>query len=153
MLHRGLYQKWVLYRRQSILRASGARTLLEMSPHLHELTERIAIDGRPLGARHFACSARVLLDDPRCAEWSFFDLVTVLGWLVAAELACDWQVLEVGTGGRLDTTNTVVRKDVDLEHTAILGDTIRQIAREKAGILTCACDMVVGASVPPGSRL
>jgi dihydrofolate synthase/folylpolyglutamate synthase len=142
---------------ESILRANGARTLLETSPHLHELTERVAIDGRPLGVKHFARAARALLDDPRCAEWSFFDLLTVLGWLVASELGCDWQVLEVGIGGRLDTTNTVARKDVaiitsiDLEHTAILGDTISQIAAEKAGILTCACDVVVGWSVPPAA--
>ncbi|MEI9938999.1 MAG: Mur ligase family protein [Pseudomonadota bacterium] len=139
---------------EAMLRTSGARTLLETSPHLHELTERVVIDGRPLGLQHFERSARRLLDDPRCAEWSFFDLVTVLGWIAASELGCDWQVLEAGIGGRLDTTNTVIRKQVaiitsiDLEHTAILGDTIRQIAAEKAAILRGTCDAVVGASVP-----
>jgi len=140
---------------EAILRESGARTLLETSPHLHELTERVAIEGRPLEVRHFARSAKVLLDEPRCADWSFFDLLTVLGWIAAEELGCDWQVLEAGIGGRLDTTNVVGHKEVavitsiDLEHTAILGDTVRQIAAEKAGILSCACEVVLGASLPP----
>jgi len=140
---------------ESILRAAGAHTLLETSPHLEQLTERIRIAGVPIAQEQFSRLARVLLDDPRCANWSFFDLVTVLGWLVAAEQRCDWQVLEVGLGGRLDTTNVVARKDValitsiDLEHTAILGDTIAKIAAEKAAIITHACDVVTGASLHP----
>lgn len=138
---------------EAILRRAGARTLLQTSPHLQEVTERIAIDGRPLDSERFARLAGALLDDPRCARWSFFDLVSVLGWLAGSELDCDWQVLEVGIGGRLDTTNVVAAKEVailtsvDLEHTAILGDTISEIAAEKAAIITSSCDVVVGRSV------
>ncbi len=139
---------------EAILRRAGARTLLETSPHLEQVTERIAIDGHPIEREHFTRLAKVLLEDPRCTRWSFFDLLTVLGFLAASQLACDWQVLEVGIGGRLDTTNVVPGKEVavltsiDLEHTAVLGDTIAQIAREKSAIVNCACDVVVGASVP-----
>ncbi len=132
----------------SILRTAGKHTLLLTSPDLHQARERVAIDGVPIDYAVFAEHARTLLDDPATAGWSYFELLTVLGWLAGAEVACDWQVLEVGLGGRLDTTNAVESKDVavitpiDLEHTAILGDTIPQIAREKAGIITGPCEVV-----------
>ncbi|MCC6237662.1 MAG: hypothetical protein IT299_08825 [Dehalococcoidia bacterium] len=133
---------------ESILRAAGKHTLLLTSPDLHQARERVAIDGAPIEYGAFARHARVLLDDPATAGWSYFELLTVLGWLAGAEAACDWQVLEVGLGGRLDTTNAVAAKEVavimpiDLEHTAILGETIPEIAREKAGILTAPCEVV-----------
>jgi dihydrofolate synthase/folylpolyglutamate synthase len=139
---------------ESIARAMGAHTLLETSPHMAEVRERIAINGVPLDEVAFARGANALLKDPDCARWTFFELVTVLGWIAAAELGCDWQVLEVGLGGRLDTTNAVLSKDVavitalDLEHTDILGDTLRQIAAEKAGIITCPCYVVASPSLP-----
>ncbi len=132
----------------SMLRAAGRHTLLLTSPDLHQSRERVAIDGGPIDYETYARHARALLGDPAAAGWSYFELMTVLGWLAGAEAGCDWQVLEVGLGGRLDTTNAVQAKDVavitpiDLEHTAILGDTIPLIAREKAGIITGPCEVV-----------
>ncbi|MFN8639147.1 MAG: Mur ligase family protein [Dehalococcoidia bacterium] len=132
----------------SMLRAAGRHTLLLTSPDLHQSRERVAIDGAPIDYATYARHARTLLDDPATVGWSYFELMTVLGWLAGAEAGCDWQVLEVGLGGRLDTTNAVQSKDVavitaiDLEHTAILGDTIPQIAREKSGIIIGPCDVV-----------
>jgi dihydrofolate synthase/folylpolyglutamate synthase len=126
---------------ESILRHAGAHTLLETSPDLQQARERIAIDGAPIAEATFAAIAERLLADPATEGWSYFELLTVMGWLAAAEAACDWQVLEVGLGGRLDTTNAVREKAVaivtpiDLEHTAILGDTIPEIAAEKAAIV------------------
>lgn len=134
---------------ESILRAAGAHTLLLTSPDLHQSRERIAIDGEPIGYGEFAAVAARLLDDDAAANWSYFELLTVMGWLAGADRGCDWQVLEVGLGGRLDTTNAVSRKEVavimpiDFEHTAILGETIPQIAAEKAGIITTPCPVVV----------
>ena len=134
---------------ESILRAAGAHTLLETSPDLHQSRERIAIDGEAIDHATFAAVADRLLADDASAGWSYFELLTVMGWLAAAEAGCDWQVLECGLGGRLDTTNAVARKAVatimpiDLEHTAILGETIREIAAEKAGIITGPCDVVI----------
>ena len=122
----------------SILRAAGAHTLLLTSPDLHSARERIQIDGAPLGYGDFAEVARALLDDPAAAGWSYFEMLTVMGWMAGQRAACDWQVVEVGLGGRLDTTNAVAQKQVavvtpiDLEHVAILGDSIPGIAREKA---------------------
>ena len=134
---------------ESILRAAGAHTLLLTSPDVHQARERVRVDGEPLDHAAFARLAQRLLGDEATEGWSYFELVTVLGWLAGAEAGCDWQVLEVGLGGRLDTTNVIARKDVamilpiDLEHTAILGDTIPEVAGEKAGILTGPCEAVV----------
>jgi dihydrofolate synthase/folylpolyglutamate synthase len=134
---------------EAVLRAHGAHTLLLTSPDLHQKRERIAIDGTPIGYAEFAAVADRLFADETTATWSLFEAVTVMGWLAGAGAGCDWQVLEVGLGGRLDTTNAVREKAVvvitpiDLEHTAILGETIPQIAGEKAGIITGPCDVVV----------
>jgi dihydrofolate synthase/folylpolyglutamate synthase len=133
---------------ESILRAAGKHTLLLTSPDLHQARERIAIDGAPLDYARFATLATRLLSEEGTAGWSYFELMTVLGWLAGEDAGCDWQVVEVGLGGRLDTTNTLASKEVavimpiDLEHTAILGDTIPKIAAEKAGIITAPCEVV-----------
>lgn len=134
---------------EAILRAAGAHTLLLTSPDLHSARERIAIDGAPIGYAEFARIAQRLLDDPAAAGWSYFELLTVMGWIAGAEADCDWQVVEVGLGGRLDTTNAMAAKDVavvtpiDLEHVEILGTTIPEIAGEKAGIITGPCEVVI----------
>ncbi len=134
---------------EAILRAHGAHTLLLTSPDLHQKRERIAVDGASVGYADFAALAARVMDDPATDGWSLFEVVTVMGWLAGADAACDWQVLEVGLGGRLDTTNAVREKvvaaitPIDFEHTAILGDTIPKIAAEKAGIITGPCDVVV----------
>lgn len=139
---------------EAILRESGAHTLLETSPDLHEARERLAIDGRLPSYELFSMLGERILADPKSGGWSYFELLTVMGWLAAREAGCDWQVLEVGLGGRLDTTNAVRSKQVavvtpiDLEHTAILGDTIEQIAAEKAGIITQPCDVVLSPMEP-----
>ena len=107
------------------------------------------VAGEPIPYEAFAALASRLLEDEATAGWSYFELLTVMGWLAGAEAGCDWQVLEVGLGGRLDTTNVVDRKQVavimplDLEHTAILGETLPEIAAEKAGIITGPCEVVV----------
>ena len=134
---------------ESVLRAAGARTLLLTSPDVHQARERVRVDGEPLGYGAFAELGERLLADAATRGWSYFELLTVLGWLAGAEAGCEWQVLEVGLGGRLDTTNVVERKEVaviapiDLEHTAILGETIAEVAGEKAGILTGPCEAVI----------
>ncbi len=133
---------------ESILRAAGAHTLLLTSPDMHQARERIAIDGAPIDYARFAELANRLLDEPELAGWSYFEALTVLGWLAGADAECDWQVVEVGLGGRLDTTNAMLTKEVavvtpiDLEHTDILGDTIAKIAAEKAGIIIGPCAVV-----------
>jgi dihydrofolate synthase/folylpolyglutamate synthase len=133
---------------EALLRAAGAHTLLLTSPDMHQARERIAIDGAPIDYARFAVLADRLLDDPDLVGWSYFEALTVLGWLAGADAGCDWQVVEVGLGGRLDTTNAMLAKEVavvtpiDFEHTEILGDTIAKIAAEKAGIIIGPCAVV-----------
>jgi dihydrofolate synthase/folylpolyglutamate synthase len=132
----------------SILRASGLRTGLYTSPHLVRINERIRIDGSEIGDDDFA-----LLHDlaDRTAEhlvgegelpWhpSFFEMLTAIGFEYFARNNVDIAVLEVGMGGRLDATNVVeplvsVITDISLDHQKFLGDTVAEIAREKAGII------------------
>jgi dihydrofolate synthase/folylpolyglutamate synthase len=132
----------------SILLASGLRTGLYTSPHLLRINERLQIDGKEIDDDKFA-----LLHDmvERTAErlveegelpWhpSFFEMLTAMAFEHFATSKIDIAVLEVGMGGRLDATNVVESKvsvitDIALDHQKYLGETIAEIAREKAGII------------------
>ena len=132
----------------SILQASGLRTGLYTSPHLIRINERIQIDGQPISDDQFALLHDVV---DRTAErlvgegdlpWhpSFFEMLTAIAFEHFAQSAVEIAVLEVGMGGRLDATNVVeprvsVITDISLDHQKFLGDTIAEIAREKAGII------------------
>lgn len=132
----------------SILQAAGYRSGLYTSPHLHNVRERIAVDGQPIGEDEFARLTEVLApqvaaenEDGRFGQLTTFELLTALAFLYFQERDARWQVLEVGMGGRLDATNVVDEKAVcvitpiSLEHTIVLGDTVEKIAAEKAAIL------------------
>ena len=127
----------------SVLTAAGYRTGLYTSPHLVRFTERMSVDGAEITDDQLvALTDRVLAAADACGEMcTEFELMTALGLLYFAEMHCDIVVLEVGLGGRLDSTNVIPAPDaavitnIGLEHTAILGDTLEKIAREKAGIL------------------
>lgn len=125
----------------SVLRASGCRTGLYTSPHLHTVRERVQVDGVPIGraeviewlGRH-----RGILDAE--AGLTTFEALTVMAFSTFAARKVDLAVVEVGLGGRLDTTNVVrpvvsVITPIGLDHTRVLGDTVGQIASDKAGIL------------------
>ena len=132
----------------SILRASGIKTGLYTSPHLIRLNERIRINGVAISDDDFA-GIHDLVD--RTAErlvseaelpWhpSFFEMMTAIAFEYFAREKVELAVLEVGMGGRLDATNVVeprvsVIADIDLDHQKFLGNTIAEIAREKAGII------------------
>jgi dihydrofolate synthase/folylpolyglutamate synthase len=132
----------------SILQAAGYRSGLYTSPHLHSIRERIAVDGQPIGEDEFARLTEVLApqvaaenEDGRFGQLTTFELLTALAFLYFQDRDVQWQVLEVGMGGRLDATNVVDEKAVcviapiSLEHTTVLGDTVEKIAAEKAAIL------------------
>lgn len=141
----------------SILRAAGVRVGLYTSPHLHRMTERIAVDGEAISPDDFGRLAEPLWDaveaentDGRHGQITTFEALTALAFLHFQERAVQWQVLEVGLGGRLDATNVVDDKAVcvitpiSLEHTAVLGDTVAKIAAEKAAIVTPGATAVMG---------
>ena len=132
----------------SILQASGRRTGLYTSPHLVRINERIRINGDAISDDAFALLHDVV---DRTAErlvkegelpWhpSFFEMVTAMAFEYFAQNKIEIAVLEVGMGGRLDATNVVeplvsVITDISLDHQKFLGDTVAEIAREKAGII------------------
>jgi dihydrofolate synthase/folylpolyglutamate synthase len=132
----------------SILQASGVRTGLYTSPHLIRINERIRINGEEISDDEFA-----LLHDmvDRTAErlvgenelpWhpSFFEMLTAIAFEYFSRNKIDVGVLEVGMGGRLDATNVIepqisIITDISLDHQKFLGDTVTEIAQEKAGII------------------
>lgn len=135
---------------ESILRAAGYRTGQFASPHLQRYVERVRVGGRPISEREAARRIEELRADSRLPPLSFFEYTTLLAFEAFRDAACDIVVLEVGLGGRLDSTNIVtpeasVITNISFEHQRILGDTLAKIAREKAGVLKPGVPCVVGA--------
>jgi dihydrofolate synthase/folylpolyglutamate synthase len=136
---------------EAMLRAAGRRTGCYISPHLHRYTERMRVDGTPVEPELFASamtSVRTAIERvaPRFAGRAFvaFDALTAAAFVAFAEAGVDAQVIEVGLGGLLDSTNVFqdapsphvsVITSISLEHTAVLGSTIAEIAAQKAGII------------------
>ncbi|HET9697075.1 MAG TPA: folylpolyglutamate synthase/dihydrofolate synthase family protein [Terriglobales bacterium] len=132
----------------SILRTAGHNTGLYTSPHLVRVNERIRVDGTEISDPDFAtvygkveakCQALIANS---ALPWhpSFFEMLTAMAFLHFASAGVEIAVLEVGMGGRLDATNVVepvvsVISDIDLDHQKFLGNTIAEIAAEKAGII------------------
>jgi dihydrofolate synthase / folylpolyglutamate synthase len=129
----------------SILRAGGYRTALYSSPHLVCINERFRVNGEAIADVEFSeiydrieRTAQQLLHSGKL-PWhpSFFEMLTVMAFEYFASVGVEIAVLEVGMGGRLDATNVVdpllsVIADISLDHQKYLGDTIGEIAREKA---------------------
>lgn len=145
------------------LSASGVRTGLFCSPHLHRLEERFSLDGRAatpeeLIALTEAVRPAVVELDAREASRThrgptFFEITTAMGLLHFAHRRAGAVVLEVGLGGRLDSTNAVrpalsVLTTISLDHTRQLGTTLEAIATEKAGILKRGRPAVSGVRTP-----
>ncbi len=140
-----------------VLRQAGLSTALFTSPHLHSFTERINIGGDPVSPREFAAGLEAIRDaigTERAGVHgdvsTFGALVALFFWLVRAQVPrVDWQVVEVGLGGTFDATNVIgppevaVITPISLEHTAILGNTAAEIARDKAGIIKHGTTAVV----------
>jgi len=152
----------------SVLTAAGYRTGLYTSPHLERIEERIAIDGRICPEEEFVALAARLQDaagrlaaerhggrslqDEDDAP-TFFELTTALAFLHFAEAAVDVAVLEVGLGGRLDSTNVcrpevAIITSISFDHMKQLGSTLAAIAGEKAGIVKAGVPVVSGVMHP-----
>ena len=135
------------------LQASGRKVGLFTSPHLVSLTERIRINGKPIPEEEVAAFVekhKELLDE---LQPSFFETMTVMAFDYFVREKVDVAVVEVGLGGRLDSTNVLtpilsVITNIGLDHTEFLGDTLPKIAREKAGIIKPHVPVVVGESHP-----
>ncbi len=139
-----------------VLSASGYRTGLYTSPHLLNLRERIRINGTLISEVEFAAIMdeikpfiEVMRQDTVFRLLTYFEVLTVLAFVYFQKKRLDFQILEVGLGGRLDATNVVERPvvciitSISLDHTQILGNTLGEIAREKAGIIKPGCWVVL----------
>lgn len=149
----------------AVLTASGLKTALYTSPHLESLEERFAIDG-------VSCSSERLVElteqvrgavefldsDSAVGSPTYFEITTAMALLHFAEQAADVMVLEVGLGGRLDSTNICtpcvsVITNVSYDHTKQLGTTLDRIAREKAGIIKPGIPVVSGVDHPEARQV
>jgi len=129
---------------------AGYRTGLYTSPHLVRFTERIRIDGKEIAEDRLVGYVRRLRPLIEKTGATFFEATTCVAFLYFADERIDVAVIETGLGGRLDATNVLrplisVITNVSLEHTEILGSTVRAIAREKGGIIKPAVPVVTGA--------
>ena len=135
------------------LQASGLKVGLYTSPHLVNLTERIRVNGQPIPEAEVAAfveANRAYLDE---LQPSFFETMTALAFAYFVREHVDVAVVEVGLGGRLDSTNVLtpilsVITNIGLDHTEFLGNTLQQIAKEKAGIIKPHVPIVIGESHP-----
>jgi dihydrofolate synthase/folylpolyglutamate synthase len=143
----------------SALSAGGVRAGLFCSPHLHRLEERFQVDGEEASASELVAlvdEVRPAVDlvdatdrHPRRRDLTFFEITTAMGLLHFARRGCRAAVVEVGMGGRLDSTNAIrpeiaVITPISFDHTRQLGSTLSAIATEKAGILKRGGSAVVG---------
>ncbi len=150
----------------SILQAAGLRTGLYTSPHLVRINERIRISEEAIPDDAFALLHEVV---ERTAErlvgegdlpWhpSFFEMLTAMAFEYFAGQKVEIAVLEVGMGGRLDATNVIepevsVITDISLDHQKFLGDTVAEIAREKAGIIRPGAALVTLPQSPEANHV
>lgn len=137
-----------------ILRTAGFTTGVYTSPHLTDIKERFRVQGENCSCPALAGliervrSATEAIAD-HCGEPTFFEMTTAIALLHFADCECDWGIVEVGMGGRLDSTNVIqprlcVITSVGMDHQAVLGDRIEQIAAEKAGIIKPGVPVVSG---------
>ena len=129
------------------LNAAGYHTGFNSSPHLHHFRERIRINSQPVSEEVFAglvdglWPRRMDAGGPdESSAVTLFEFITGMAYQCFSESKVDFQTIEVGLGGRLDATNVVIPDvavitSISLDHTAILGDTLAEIAAEKAGII------------------
>ncbi|TAM85817.1 MAG: bifunctional folylpolyglutamate synthase/dihydrofolate synthase [Jatrophihabitans sp.] len=147
-----------------LLRAFGLRTGRYTSPHLVSVAERVVVDGAPVSDRTFVEAYRELepyiaLVDARFeTPLSFFEIVTALAFAIFADTPVDAAAIEVGMGGTWDNTNVLdaevaVVLPVDLDHQRYLGNTIREIATEKAGIIKAGASAILAAQAPEAAEV
>lgn len=164
-----------------MLRAAGYRVGLYTSPHLVDFSERIQVDGKPVPTARVVSLTRQIRErvqamaqagelwpadrsrlpahfDPQKATITFFEFTTALAFLYFREMKIDIAVVETGLGGRLDATNVLdpllgLITSISLEHQQYLGNTIRKIAAEKAGIIKPRRPLLTSARHPSALAL
>ena len=137
----------------SVLHEAGFKVGLYTSPHLKDFRERIKVNGRMISkdaVSTFVAQNKTFFE---ANELSFFEMTVGLAFSYFEKKAVDIAIIEVGLGGRLDSTNVItpevaVITNIGLDHTQFLGDTLSKIAREKAGIIKPNVPVVIGETLP-----
>lgn len=143
----------------AILQEASIKTGLFTSPHLIDFTERIQADGRPIPKNDVVRLGEQLLGMPLEPSPTMFDLCFVMALLYFKEQKCELAVLETGLGGRLDATNAIEAPLVSIitkighDHTEVLGDSLSEIAAEKAGILKKGTRAVLESQKPEAAAV
>jgi dihydrofolate synthase/folylpolyglutamate synthase len=142
----------------SVLSASGKRTGLHTKPHLKSMTERVRIDGLPIDPERFADRLAEMMPaiervSAQYGRPTYYETLLALSFVDFARERVDVAAIEVGLGGRLDGTNVIepvvgAITTVGLDHTDVLGETIEEIASEKAGIAKPGVPLVLGVRDP-----
>lgn len=148
---------------ESLLREMGLNTGLVTSPHLHQITERIRLNGQPIDPERFVSTYDelepflALVDTESLAAggpaMSYFEVLTGMAFAAFADAPVDVAVVEVGMGGTWDATNVVkpavsVVTPIGMDHADYLGDTVEKIAIEKSGIIKSDSIAILSAQVP-----
>ncbi|MCI8674655.1 MAG: bifunctional folylpolyglutamate synthase/dihydrofolate synthase [Lachnospiraceae bacterium] len=143
-----------------MLVGQGCRVGTFTSPHLVRMNERIKVNNVPVEDEAFLDAfLRVKDASERLGDTNYFEYLFAMAMLIYQEAGLDYAVLEVGLGGRKDATNVIkhpavsVIASISLDHTEVLGDTIAQIAFEKAGIIKEGCPVVYDGCQPEASAV
>ena len=132
------------YYATSLLNRAGYTTGTLVSPHIASVAERSLINGQPLPEQEYLHYFQKFTDFYEANELhlSYFEFLTIFSFWLFKKIGVNYIIIEVGTGGRLDTTNVISRSptvrvitDIGLDHTELLGNTLTEIAQEKAGII------------------
>jgi folylpolyglutamate synthase/dihydropteroate synthase len=149
---------------ERLLRERGLRTGLFTSPHLSSIRERICVDGEPVSPGQFISAYEEiqpyleLVDARQPVRLSFFEVLTGMAFAIFADAPVDVAVIEVGLGGTWDSTNVAdgavaVITPISIDHTRYLGDTVEEIAAEKAGIIKPGAIAIIAQQRPAAAEV
>src|SRR6187431_1841334 len=142
----------------AILQTAGYKTGLYTSPHLKDFRERIKVDGKMIEEDFVVDFTQKIKPAIESIEPSFFEITVAMAFDYFAHEKVDIAIIEVGLGGRLDSTNVItpelsVITNIGMDHMNILGDTLEKIAKEKAGIIKPNIPVVIGETTPETKKV
>ncbi len=137
----------------AVFHAAGISAGLYTSPHLHQFTERIRVDARQLELNEAVALIDELRPHADQLQATFFEVTTAMALLAFQRRGVTWAIMECGMGGRLDATNVVLPElclitPIALDHTRHLGETLAQVAGEKAGIIKSGVPVISARQAP-----
>lgn len=142
----------------AIMQTAGYKTGLYTSPHLKDFRERIKIDGKEIEEQFVVDFTKQITPQIEAIEPSFFEITVAMAFTWFAQQQVDIAIIEVGLGGRLDSTNIITPEvclitNISMDHAYLLGNTVQLIAAEKAGIIKPGVPVVISESDPKTKQL